>query len=112
MLTELDPKIQNRLGISLSKIASFCQKWHIAKIALFGSILREDFNPDSDIDFLITFLPNTRQGLLTLAKIKHELEYLLNRSVDIAVKDSIEASENWIRRYEILTTAQTVYEQK
>jgi len=80
-------------------------------MALFGSVLRSDFRGDSDIDFLITFAPNVRQGLLTLAKIKQELELLLNRPVDIALKDSIEASDNWIRRREILSTAQTIYEQ-
>jgi predicted nucleotidyltransferase len=112
MLTKLDPKIQNRLGISINEISAFCQQWNIAEMALFGSILREDFQTDSDLDFLITFLPNARQGLLTLAKIKHQLESLTNRPVDITLKDSIKTSENWIRRSEILTTAQTVYEQR
>ncbi|MEM9047536.1 MAG: DNA polymerase subunit beta, partial [Pseudomonadota bacterium] len=58
------------------------------------------------------FKPSVRQGLLTLAKIKHELEEKLHRPVDISIKESIESSENWIRRQEILTTAQTIYEQR
>lgn len=112
MLLELDPEIEQRLGISLDDIAKFCQNWGITEMALFGSVLREDFKPDSDIDFLITFAPRVPQGLLTLARIKNQLESLLDRPVDIVIKDSIKTSENWIIRREILTTAQMIYEQR
>lgn len=81
-------------------------------MALFGSVLRDDFDSESDIDVLLTFMPNVRQGLLTLARIKHELENQCHRPVDIALKEGIEASDNWIRRQEILGTAQTIYEQR
>jgi len=81
-------------------------------MALFGSILRDDFRADSDIDLLITFAPSARQGLLTLAKIKHELESRLQRSVDLIPEASIQMSDNWIRQREILSTAQTIYEQR
>lgn len=81
-------------------------------MAIFGSILRDDFTEESDIDILLSFAPDVRQGLLTLAKIKRELETQLHRPVDITIKESIEASDNWIRRREILTTAQTIYEQR
>ncbi|MBC6473058.1 MAG: nucleotidyltransferase domain-containing protein [Hormoscilla sp. GM102CHS1] len=98
MLTKLDPEIPKHLGIDINYFSTFCQRWGITYMALFGSVLRSDFRIDSDIDFLITFAPNVRQGLLTLAKIKQELELLLNRPVDIALKDSIYSGENWIRR--------------
>ena len=106
----LSPKIQTRLGLSSTEISTFCQRWGVSAMALFGSILRDDFTQESDIDILITFTPNVRQGLLTLAKIKYELENRLHRPVDITIKESIETSDNWIRRREILTTAQTIYE--
>jgi uncharacterized protein len=111
ILAALNPQIQQRLGLSLIEIATFCQQWQIVEMALFGSVLREDFQGDSDIDILVKFAPNARQGLLTLAKIKHELEARFKRPVDIAIKQSIETSENWIRRQEILETAQVIYEQ-
>lgn len=104
-----NPTIQTRLGLSNQELATFCQQWGITKIALFGSILRDDFRADSDIDLLITFAPNTRQGLLTLAKIKHELESRLNRSIDLVPEASIQMSDNWIRKREILSSAQTIY---
>ncbi len=111
MLLKLNPQLQKRLGISTEEIARFCQRWNITEIALFGSVLSDRFHADSDIDILIRFAPNARQGLLTIAKIKHELEDSIGREVDIAVKESIENSENWIRRQEILKTAQVIYEQ-
>ena len=112
MLLKLDPQLQERLGISTEEIAQLCQQWNITELALFGSVLSDQFHADSDIDILIRFAPDARQGLLTLAKIKHDLEASTGRAVDIALKESIENSENWIRRHEILKTAQVIYEQR
>lgn len=111
MPLKLEPKLQDRLSLSPEEIAQLCQQWGITELALFGSVLSDQFHPDSDIDILIRFAPDARQGLLTLAKIKHELETRIGREVDLALKDSIETSENWIRRNEILRTAQVIYEQ-
>ena len=108
----LDLEIQRRLGLPLAKIIAFCQHWHISELAAFGSILREDFRPDSDIDLLIQFTPQAAQGLLTLAKIKHALESYSNRNIHIAIKESVENSSNIFRRDEILNTAQVIYEQR
>lgn len=110
MLIQLNAQLQQRLGLSIPEIATFCQRWQILELALFGSVLREDFRDDSDIDLLLHFAPQAKQGLLTLAKIKHELEAHSGRKIDIALKESVENSENWIRRHEILKTAQVIYE--
>ncbi|BAW97985.1 hypothetical protein NIES970_29480 (plasmid) [[Synechococcus] sp. NIES-970] len=100
----------DRLSISKEKLVEICRQWKITELALFGSILREDFREDSDIDFLVSFVPEAPQGLLTLAKIKNQLEELLNRNVDLVVKEAIQNGDNWIRRQEILNTAMTIYE--
>lgn len=112
LLLDQNSTIQARLGLSSQEVSMFCQRWGITKMALFGSILRDDFQADSDIDLLLTFASDARQGLLTLAKIKHELESRLNRSIDLVPEASILASDNWIRQQEILSTAQTIYEQR
>lgn len=112
MLIQLSSQFQQRLGLSTPEIASFCQRWQIEELALFGSVLRTDFHDDSDIDLLLHFSPQAQQGLLTLAKIKHQLEAQTGRKIDIALKESVENSENWIRRSEILKTAQVIYEQR
>ncbi len=102
--------IQQRLKLSQIDINKICEEWNIRKLFLFGSILRDDFNENSDIDILIQFNPDARQGLLTLAKLKHHLEDMTQRSVDVAVQESVENSDNWIRKQEILNTAQVIYE--
>jgi hypothetical protein len=86
MLTQLNPQFQQRLELSMPEIATFCQRWHITEQSLFGSVLGNQFHTDSDIDILIRLAPNTRQGLLTLAKIKHDLEASTGRVVEIALK--------------------------
>ncbi len=109
---EQQPTLYQRLGLSSTEITEFCQQHGLIKLAVFGSILRDDFHADSDIDLLITFSPQARQGLLTLAKMKHELESRLHRPIDLVLERSVQMSQNWIRQREILTTAQTIYEQR
>ncbi|MBD2461369.1 nucleotidyltransferase family protein [Oscillatoria sp. FACHB-1407] len=91
------------------KLVAFCQRWKVSELALFGSVLRDDFRPDSDIDVLITFASDAKRGLLTLVKMKYELEDMLGRKVDLVSKHAVETSHNWIRRNEILGTAQVIY---
>ncbi|MGD1908116.1 MAG: nucleotidyltransferase family protein [Leptolyngbyaceae cyanobacterium] len=98
-----------RILISKENLATFCDRWHIQEFALFGSVLRDDFHPDSDIDVLVTFNLDAKRGLLTQARIKHELEDKLGRKVDLVNKEAVKASPNWIRRQEILSTAQVIY---
>ncbi|NCR17215.1 MAG: nucleotidyltransferase family protein [Microcystis aeruginosa LL13-03] len=85
-------------------ISEFCQKWQISEMYLFGSVLREDFRPDSDIDVLVSFQDSVSWGLLEFSRMKRELENLLGRKVDLLTKKS-----NWIRQREILETAQVIY---
>lgn len=87
----------------------FCQQWKIAEFYLFGSVLREDFRSDSDIDVMVSFEENAPWGLLEFVRMKRELQTLLGREVDLVTKNSIEESHNWIRRQEILDTVQRVY---
>ncbi|HBL11942.1 MAG TPA: nucleotidyltransferase [Cyanobacteria bacterium UBA11162] len=101
--------IQSVLPLPEKTICSFCERWQITELSLFGSILRDDFRPDSDIDILITFAPTADWSLLDHAQMQQELEVMLDRKVDLISKRAIERSSNWIRRQEILSTAQTIY---
>jgi predicted nucleotidyltransferase len=91
------------------EIAAFCRRWHIRELAVFGSALREDFGPRSDLDILVTFEPDVEWSLLDHVRMQQELEVLLGRAVDLVSKRAVERSHNWIRRREILDTAQVVY---
>lgn len=90
-------------------LSSFCQRWKIQELALFGSVLREDFRSDSDVDVLVTFNPDADWSLLDHVRIQQDLEALLGREVDLVSRRGIERSANWIRRQAILDTAETIY---
>ena len=97
------------LELPEKQVADFCRRWRILELALFGSVLRADLNPDSDLDVLVTFAPDAEWGLLDHVQMEQELEALLGRKVDFISRRSVERSHNWIRRQEILSTAEVVY---
>jgi uncharacterized protein len=97
------------IRLSSDRITEFCQRWKISELALFGSVLRDDFRPDSDIDILVTFAPEANRGVFALATMQEELEAILGREVDLVSKRAIERSHNWIRRKNILEAAQIIY---
>lgn len=91
------------------KIAEFCERWKIRELALFGSALRDDLGPNSDVDMLATFAADADWGLLDHVRMQQELESLLKRPVDLISKRALERSQNWLRREEILKTAQVLF---
>lgn len=93
----------------MTAIAEFCQRWQISEFSLFGSVLREDFRPDSDIDILVTFAPDATRGLTETLQMQDELKILFDREVDLIIKSAIDRSENWLRRKNILDSARTIY---
>jgi uncharacterized protein len=97
------------IELPMDKIQNFCKKWQVIELALFGSVLRDDFRPDSDIDVLISFSPNAKRGLTETLQMRDELEAIFDRKVDLIVKAAIKRSENWLRRKNILESAQTIY---
>ncbi len=92
-----------------SKIADFCRRWRITELALFGSALRDDFSPESDLDILVTFDPEANWSLLDHVQMEQELADLLGRKVDLLTKRSVERSQNSILRQKILGTAEVIY---
>ncbi|WP_324718070.1 nucleotidyltransferase family protein [Carboxydochorda subterranea] len=78
-----------RLELDSEAIARFCQKHDIQELSLFGSVLREDFRSDSDVDVLVQFNPGVRTGLLEYCRILEELETLLGRKVDLVTPDGL-----------------------
>ncbi|NJL38132.1 MAG: nucleotidyltransferase family protein [Leptolyngbyaceae cyanobacterium RM2_2_4] len=99
----------SNIELPIEKIQEFCDRWQISEFAVFGSVLRNDFRPDSDTDVLVTFAPEAKRGLTETLQMKEELQNILGRKVDFIVKAAIERSENWLRRKNILESAQVVY---
>ena len=92
-----------------SELASFCLRWKIAEVALFGSVLRDDFGPDSDVDVLVTFGPDARWGLFEMVKMQEELRVIFGRDVDLLSRRGIESSRNPLRRKAILESAEVIH---
>lgn len=90
------------------RVAEFCRANGIVRLAIFGSALREDFGPASDIDVLVEFEPGSTPGL-GFVTIAAELSELFGRHVDVLTRSSVERSPNYIRRKAILETAETIY---
>ena len=97
------------LAVPKEKIADFCRRWKIIEFALFGSVLRGDFRPESDIDVLVTFAPDARWSLFDHVEMQDELKALFGRNVDLVSRRGIERSRNPIRRKEILESAEVIY---
>jgi uncharacterized protein len=98
--------LDDRLNVSLNQIAEFCQHWHIIEFALFGSVLREDFRSDSDIDILVTFSPEYRLTFRDWIEMQAQLEEMFRRKVDLTQKSLL---KNPYTRSEILKTHQVIY---
>lgn len=95
--------------IPQNELRKFCRRWNIQELALFGSILREDFGASSDVDILVTFGNDSQRGLLEHIKIEKEFEQLLSRKVDLISKRAVEQSSNWLRRKAILDSARVIF---
>ena len=97
------------INLPLEQIAEICKRYHVTKLELFGSVLRDDFAPDSDLDFLVTFKPDARASLFDLVHLQRELKRLLGRDVDVISRPGVERSPNWIRRESILGNTAAIY---
>ena len=98
-----------RIRLPKDELARFANKWSIRELALFGSALREDFGPESDVDVLASFVEGARWGLFDLVRMQEELAEILGRGVDLVEREAIERSENYIRRRQILQSLEPVY---
>ncbi|MBO9370458.1 MAG: nucleotidyltransferase domain-containing protein [Chloroflexi bacterium] len=95
--------------LPMDKIAEFCRRWKIQEMAVFGSALRADFSPESDIDVIVAFDDTAEWSLLDHIRMQQELQAILQRDVDLVTRRAIERSQNWIRRKEILSTASIIF---
>jgi uncharacterized protein len=97
---------QVRIPLPLADLEAFCRQWRIEELALFGSVLRGDFSPASDVDVLVSFAPEARWSLWDLVTMRDDLAAIFGREVDLVTKGAL---RNPFRRHEILRTRQVVY---
>jgi hypothetical protein len=99
---------RGRVDILASKkrLDDFCRKWKVAELSAFGSVLRDDFRPDSDVDLLVTFAFDAQWTLYDWTEMIDELREIFGRKVDLL---SLQALRNPFRRHEILKTREILY---
>lgn len=102
-------RINGKLEVPDDAIADFCRKWKINEFAVFGSLLRGDFGPESDVDVLVKFDEPVPWTLFDLGHMERELAGMLGRRVDLVDRRAVEESKNYLRRRAILESARTVY---
>ena len=102
-------RVNPQLAVDEGLLSSFCRCWKIAELAVFGSALRSDFRPDSDVDLLVTFSPEADWSLLDHVTMETELSEIVGRRVDLVSRRAVERSDNWIRREAILQSAEPFF---
>lgn len=108
-MAERHLEVPAQLPISWDRIEQFCRKWGVAELALFGSVLRDDFGPDSDVDVLVRYAPDAEPSLLDHVDKEEELAAIFGRPVDLVSRRAVEESRNPYRRRSILDSARVVY---
>ena len=105
---ELNSRLQGRLTVTPEELSDFCQRWQVSELALFGSVLRDDFSANSDVDILVSFTPNHSWGL-EFIQMREELATLFKRPVDLLTYQSLISSHNSLRRQVILDSLEVIY---
>ena len=94
-----------RVDIDRDRVAAFCRRHHIRRLAVFGSAVRDDFGPESDVDVLVDFDPAARVGFIALARAARELSELLGRHVDLVPQSGLKP----LIRDEVLSEAEVLF---
>ncbi|MFZ3072025.1 MAG: nucleotidyltransferase domain-containing protein [Thermodesulfobacteriota bacterium] len=100
---------KTQIEIPKEKIAEFCKKWQICEFSFFGSVLRDDFRPESDIDVLVTFDKDAEHSLFDMVHMEDELKAIFGRDIDLVSRRGIESSRNYMRRNAILSSTEVIY---
>ena len=98
--------MQTRIPIDTGRIAEFCRRWKIQEFSLFGSVLRNDFRPDSDVDVLVTFTSDAPWSLFDLVTMRDQLRQIFGREVDLVEEAAL---RNPFRRHSILANREVIF---
>lgn len=100
-----EPAIANPISIPQEKIADLCRRYQVRQIQLFGSALRDDFGPESDVDVLVEFEPDAQIGFVALSRMQRELSELFQRPVDLVPQEGLKPRI----REAVLSSAEVIY---
>jgi uncharacterized protein len=97
--------VGDRITINRDRLAEICERYSVQELALFGSVLRDDFRADSDVDLLVSFKPGTRMSLFRFVELQEELEALFGRPVDLVPRDGLKR----LIRKQVIDSSEVVY---
>ena len=97
--------IVSAISLPMEPLRRFCRRWRIASFALFGSVLRADFGPDSDVDVLVEWAPGAHWSILDHLRMENELSEILGHRAEIVSRQALDEAQNWVRRRTILDAA-------
>jgi predicted nucleotidyltransferase len=100
---------QPRIPVDRDKITAYCKKWKITEFSFFGSVLTDEFRPDSDVDVMVTFAEDVKWGLWDIGHMEDELKDMFGRKVDLITRKSVTQSENYLMRRSILAGTSVYY---
>lgn len=98
-----------RIALQPEAIRSFCRRWNVSELCLFGSVLRDDFSSESDIDVLVKFDADHTPGIMGIVRMEQEMADMFGHRVDLVTRNAVEKSRNHIRRKAILESARVLY---
>jgi uncharacterized protein len=96
-------------SIPQQEMIRFCQRWRVHELALFGSSLRADFKPESDVDVLVSFKETANWGLFDHVQMRLDLAAIFHRKVDLVTRRALEQTQNSLLRERILETAKVIF---
>jgi len=98
--------ITSRINFPNDQVVEFCKRWQVDEFSLFGSVLRDDFRPDSDVDVLVSFNPAASWSLFDLVTMQDELQKIFGRTVDLVEREGL---RNPFRKRSILSSREVIY---
>jgi predicted nucleotidyltransferase len=101
--------MSSHVAIDQKQLDELCARWKIERLELFGSVIRDDFGPDSDVDVLVTFAPDATWSLFDFVRCKADMQALFGRPVDLLTRPAVERSRNRFRRDAILGSAEVLH---
>jgi len=101
--------MNSHIAIPKERIEAFCQQNYICELGLFGTVLHNDFRPNSGIGVLVGFKHEHRPEAVKLGEMQDELEKIFGQNVDLVERQAVETSDNYIRRRHILKTVEPIY---
>ena len=109
-MSATSPAFQSNINLPTDRVSVLCEKYQVEELSVFGSVLRDDFGPESDVDFLVVFKDHDSGPWMSrVVDLKKDLSSLLGRKADVLEKSGVKQSANWLRKSEILEPAERVY---